>query len=126
MNKDTTRTKEFPLDIYKHGVRVVVGTFDEAVDVLHKDGFKGDFDEEREMAERSAGLAIELCTGDVAVWLREPPKDKDGMATLAHEVFHAVSFMLRGIGLEHTSDTEEAYAYAFEYLFRNVISWACP
>lgn len=116
-------TKKFPIDLYRHGVRVVIGTIDEAVAALKKDGLKNDIDDVREIAELSSGLAFELATGDVAIWLREPPKDKDSMATLAHEVFHAVSFILRGVGIEHTSDTEEAYAYAYDYLFRNIYSW---
>lgn len=92
---------------------------------MSKDGFKGDFEEEKNLMERCAGITFSLGTDDVVIWMRYTPKDNGDMAVFAHEVYHAVSFLLRSIGIGHTPDTEEAYAYTFEYLPWNITSWAC-
>lgn len=117
--------RNFPVDIFKHGVKVVFGEYEDLKKALSKDGFKGDFEEEKNLMERSAGITFTLDTDDVVIWMRNTPKDDGDMAVLAHEVYHAVSFLLRSIGIDHNSDTEEAYAYTFEYLFGNITSWAC-
>lgn len=41
------------------------------------------------------------------------PQDK---GVLAHEIFHAVEFVLDRIGLPHTLETGEAYAYLIDYI----------
>lgn len=38
-----------------------------------------------------------------------------------HESFHATSMILHNAGVEHTSDTEEAYAYHVEWLTSEVL-----
>lgn len=118
--------KTFPVEIYKHGVKVVFGTHDDLKKALNKDGFTGDFEEEKDMMEKCMGITFTLETDDVVIWLRERPKDNADWAVLAHEIYHAVSFLLRGVGIDHTSDTEEAYAYAYENLYYSrITSWAC-
>lgn len=117
--------KNFPVDMYKHGVKVVFGTHDDLKKSLKKDGFTGNFEEEEDLMERSAGITFTLDTDDVVIWLREKPKDDGSMAVLAHEIYHAVSFLLRSVGIDHTSDTEEAYAYTYENFYFRITSWAC-
>lgn len=117
--------KRFPLEIYKHGAGVFFGDFDTLIKKLNKLGFKGDFKEEKELSERSSGITFALNTNDVMIWLPRKPKTFTEESCLTHEIYHAVSFLLRGVGIEHTPETEEAYAYAMEYLYSNIISWAC-
>src|SRR6185436_16074787 len=38
------------------------------------------------------------------------------VGTIAHETFHAVSYLCKYIGLKWTSDNEEAYAYLIDYV----------
>jgi len=117
--------KNFPIDIFKHGVKVFFGTYEELKKSLKKDGFDGDYKEEKDLMDRSAGITFSMPTDDVVIWMREKPKNNGELSVLAHEVFHAVSFLLRSIGIEHTPDTEEVYAYTFENLYGKIISWSC-
>lgn len=41
--------------------------------------------------------------------------------TVAHEVFHAVSFVMRRVGIPFTSSTEEAWAYAMDRLVEQIV-----
>lgn len=119
------KQKNFPVNIFKHGIKVVFGDYEDVRKALSKDGFKEDLDDAKNLMERSAGVTFQLNTDDVVIWLRDEPKNNGELAVLSHEIYHAVSFLLRSIGIEHTSDTEEAYAYTFEYLYENITSWAC-
>lgn len=50
--------------------------------------------------------------------LRNKPIDANGYAVLAHEIFHAVDFIMRRIGITLSSDSDEAYAYLIGYVTR--------
>jgi len=63
-----------------------------------------------------AGICIQFGFGASIIRMPNIPKTPFDQDTLAHEIFHAVSGLLRRIGLEHTSDSEEAYAYAIGFL----------
>lgn len=56
------------------------------------------------------------------ILIKEPIEDIYGLSYLAHELYHAVSFVLESVGMKSTIETEEAYAYFYEYLFLNVMS----
>lgn len=43
--------------------------------------------------------------------------EHDFLSVLAHEIYHAVFFILEKVGIKHDLETsDEAYAYAIEYL----------
>jgi len=42
-------------------------------------------------------------------------------ALVIHEVFHMISDILRDIGIPHTKDTEEAYAFYLQYMIQRVL-----
>lgn len=48
------------------------------------------------------------------------PKTADQYATLHHEIFHAVSFMLQEITIKLDKNTEEVYAYLTGYITREL------
>ena len=41
---------------------------------------------------------------------------------LLHEVIHAVSHQLRRIGIHHTEECEEIYAYTIWYFYKTILS----
>jgi hypothetical protein len=43
-----------------------------------------------------------------------------GMCVLLHEVVHACSYIFERIGMPHTQDTDEAYAYLYSYIMTTV------
>lgn len=52
------------------------------------------------------------------LWLEKYPNI--GSPVLAHEVFHAVTFLMEEIGVPLNRETNEAYAYAIEYLTKEI------
>jgi hypothetical protein len=47
--------------------------------------------------------------------------DEDTMATLVHELSHAVMYTFDRIGMPHNSDTDEAYSYLLGFLMKKFI-----
>lgn len=47
--------------------------------------------------------------------------DTQYMLTIVHECLHAISDILRRIGIEHTRETEEAYAYLHEWTVNKIV-----
>lgn len=43
------------------------------------------------------------------------------IALLVHEILHAASFILRRCGIEHTSETEEAYTYLVQHITQQAL-----
>lgn len=56
--------------------------------------------------------------GQTIVRLRSKPNDPHGYSVVAHEIFHAVDFIMRRIGITLGSDSDEAYAYLIGYVTR--------
>lgn len=51
------------------------------------------------------------------IWFKH---DKPSIGVIAHECFHAVSYMLEMSGFKMTIDSDEAYAYGLEFLCEHV------
>lgn len=45
-----------------------------------------------------------------------------GISILVHELTHCVSFIFESIGMPHTSDSDEAYAYLLGYLVEEILN----
>ena len=41
--------------------------------------------------------------------------------TLTHEVFHAVEFLFERVGIKHSNDSSEAFAYQIKYLMGSIL-----
>ena len=99
------------------------GMWGHAILFFHGDGkkykayckkhFKEDMD-----IEGDIGLTSYIPGEPILVWV----EDLKRVPTIAHELLHAVSFLLREKGVIHTSDTEEVYAYLLGDLLRQVLS----
>ena len=48
------------------------------------------------------------------------PESCEEYGTLAHEIFHAVDFILRRVGITLSDDSHEAYAYLIGYLTKEI------
>jgi hypothetical protein len=111
-----------PLVVYPFDVMVSMGQSDEELgDILKKHGIEIDeypsclFENETVMAR-----TVLFLTNQTLIRLREKPEDSTSFGHLHHEVFHAVSFILHRIGLPHTLESEEAYAYLIQYLTEQI------
>jgi hypothetical protein len=81
--------------------------------------FKAEFDDYAIDSKR--GRCWQLSNGQQVIRMAVPMNAKT-IALLSHEVLHAVSFILRRVGIEHTSDTEEAYTYLHQYVMSEVLT----
>lgn len=115
------KSKTFPLDIFKHGIKVVIGSRDYLLAVAKKDGFL-DF-VEKNIEEPFGMITFMLPTGDAMIYSESFDSGTDDDEVMRHEILHAVSHILRNVGIEHTAETEEAYAYALEYCNKRILTW---
>lgn len=70
----------------------------------------------KEVDDQTEGLTLFTDSDIVIISMDYVPTDSHGYSVLQHEIFHAVSFTLRSVGINLTEDTEEAYAYLIDYL----------
>ena len=95
-------------NVYRHHVRVFASKDRKKAGQFFRQGFP---------AEPDPGLNVggrTVMGTDVYIWI----SDKSSLPTLAHECFHAVSFIMDRVGQPLDAHHDEAYAYLFEYLFR--------
>lgn len=116
------KQKKIPINIFRHGIKICIGTIDELRKTMKADGFANETLDE-EWLKGSVMTTLCLSTGDALIYGRTYSNDAVGQSILAHEIFHAVSHIMRNIGIEHTSVTEEAYAYVIEYVEENALTW---
>ena len=74
-----------------------------------------------EVAPDTEGVTVTTSGRTVTIYLASLPQDAQSVALLIHELSHATNFILREVGIPHTEDTEEAYAYLLEYLTRETL-----
>lgn len=58
------------------------------------------------------GITIDCGAGNSMIYLPEYNTN-----TLIHEIFHAVFYLLQGRDIPLTENTQESYAYVFEYIY---------
>lgn len=118
------KKKEFPVDLFKRGVMVVIG--DE--DFLIESSKEYDFEEEvRSMMEDLSGnyeaLTLKMSTGDCIIFLKEEPKNPFGIGLLAHEAIHASIHILKSVDIKISSKDDELLAYLMENLMYRALEW---
>lgn len=62
------------------------------------------------------GRTTHFDSGAICIRIKDEVTTPRAMAVLAHEVYHAVCFICRWVGIEQSEATEEAYAYLLEDL----------
>lgn len=64
------------------------------------------------------GRTTMLEGGQTILWTRECPRL--GSPVLAHEIFHAVSFLAHRVGFKLTEESDEVFAYAIQHLTQKI------
>lgn len=107
-----------PWHIFPFDVAVFLGT--ERKDVLSAIGKRYNLsDEEKDLlVMKGTGRFVILYGGQSVLWLKDYP-DK-GSGILAHEIFHAVYYLLDRIGIKITDDSDELVAYMIQYLTNEI------
>lgn len=71
--------------------------------------------------ETSKGRTVHLnSTNQTFIRLKHYPKTCSDYGDIAHEIFHAVEFIFHKIGLHHSVESGEAYAYLVGYLTKEI------
>lgn len=110
-------TLVIPIDIYRRGVCFMCGSAEDMADCFVSDKLYG-FADAVLNADWEQTHAITLCDdSDVWVYSTEPMT----LSVLCHELTHVVFKIFNIIGIDPTND-EEAYAYLYEYLFKEITS----
>lgn len=86
------------------------------------------------LREDNRGKALMFSNGATVIRLVEGPVSPAAQGIIAHEVFHAVTFILSyKIGMKLTKESDEAFAYAIGYVteqiyerYENSIAWFDP
>lgn len=74
------------------------------------------------LPERIKARTHYLGNGWVHVELGKYKNDPEHIATLAHEILHAIEFKFEDINLPHTEDTSEAWAYTLDYFLGTALN----
>lgn len=121
-------THNIPLHIYDHDVLVSIGdtnaqlqkavmkyTNPDILDDLKNDNSIFHF------KKKEKGLTVHYQeSGVTIIRLMNRPKTPQQYGSLNHEIFHAVDFIFRRIGLSLTEESSEAYAYAIGHLTEQI------
>ena len=82
---------------------------------IEKTGYKLNDEEKEKLWMTGRGRTIMLRDGQTILRLEKASPD-----IIAHEVFHAVDFLMNKIGMKLTEESGEAYAYAVDYLTKEI------
>lgn len=108
-----------PLVVYPFDVMVSFGQSDDQLkDCLKKRGIK--WDEILEMPPTGLGRTAMLDGNQTILRLKDVPISVTDYGTLAHEIFHAVVFILDRVGIELCRQSDEAYAYLIGYITKEI------
>lgn len=125
----STKSKNFivPLVVYPFDVMVSINeTYDQFGKAVVKKWDPSILDDFTKHTTHNQGALTYVFTSEshlcVMMKLNNFKKDGDGFGTLAHEIFHAVEFVLRRVGLTLNSSSFEAYAYLIGYLTKEIYS----
>ena len=109
----------FELGSYPFYLIYTVGTsVGEIVEFLKQNDYKLGASEEEFILKRQLknGWTLLLDSGALVLWLKQPPKTAYYTAALAHEAFHATSFLFTNVGVRYCEDSEEAWAYQIQFI----------
>jgi len=111
--------KVIPLEIYGHDVVVSIGQTDEDLYEQIKENIsKKEF--KKYMTKQTAiATTHKLSTGGILIRFSN---NIDNPGIVAHEAFHAIVFLFKKIGISFCYESEEAYAYALEYLTNQILN----
>ena len=110
------------LPLYHAAIHVFLGTREDCAEAMRKAEVK-----EREIEEWLE--AIKDCEGMYQqeddfrlIWLSDVPTTIGKYSDLVHEIEHATFYLLKSRGLQHTEESDEAYAYLSGYIFEQIDS----
>lgn len=112
-----------PLVVYTFDVMVSIAQTDEEIKGVLKKHLPADIHDELHLAEfknGSQGRAVMFSNGATLIRIRHQVKYASVRGVLAHEIFHVAEFIMDRIGIKHSLECSEAYAYLIGYLTEEI------
>lgn len=111
---------KFKYKVYPFSLYVSIGeTDDQVIEGMKKLGMDENFDS---LKLHGDGRCVFFECGWTVMRLNEMPTCPRTRGILAHEIFHAVHFLLDHIGLKLTYESGEAFAYLTDYITEKIYS----
>ena len=110
--------KIIPLDVYGHDIVISIGQSDDDLYEEIKENISKKKFDKRFANQTSIATTFKLETGCIIIRFTD---NIDNPGIVAHEAFHAIVFLFKKIGIEYCYESEEAYAYALEYLTNQIL-----
>lgn len=115
------------IPIYNHTLQVLLGDVTEIKDTLVREYKVAEHWADGMLENIGANAAGSMCRIDAIneyfLWVEKVPTTIKDYGVLVHEIEHFVFYFLNDKGLNHTEDSDEAYAYLFEYIFEQIDTW---
>lgn len=107
--------KTFPVDLYKRGVLVFIGSREQLRSYIEREGIEIEWDDEAdEILDKSSAVTFRL-KADIIIYAEHVPDE----GVIVHEILHATKHLLRIVEV----NDEEAEAYLLEYLYDEIMPW---
>lgn len=110
--------KVIPIEVYGHDIVVSIGQTDSDLYEHIKENISEKKFDKRFSNQKSIATTFKLKTGCILIRFKD---DIDNPGIVAHEAFHAIVYLFDKIGIEYAYESEEAYAYALEYLTNQIL-----
>lgn len=110
--------KVIPIDVYGHDIVVSIGQTDNDLYEHIKENISEKKFDKRFSNQKSIATTFKLKTGCILIRFKD---NIDNPGIVAHEAFHAIVYLFEKIGIEYAYQSEEAYAYALEYLTNQIL-----
>ena len=107
-----------PIEVYGHDIVVSIGQTDSDLYEHIKGNISEKKFDKRFSNQKSIATTFKLKTGCILIRFKD---DIDNPGIVAHEAFHAIVYLFDKIGIEYAYESEEAYAYALEYLTNQIL-----
>lgn len=113
------------IDLYNTHIMVYFGQFTGLLDKLSEYLRKEDVKKAKELfGDVEDGITLArtclLESGQIVLWMPEPPITPSEKGTLQHEIFHAANDLMEKVGIRLTLASDEAYAYLIGYISTKV------
>lgn len=111
------------IELYSTDLLVVIGDVDGAIKWLENKNVSEDDIEfvKSSCVPYSQGTTGLLSNNAFFIRLLYSPTTPEYKGILVHEVFHATSMLLRSRGMSLVKESEEAYAYLLEFIYKKIV-----
>lgn len=122
------RVLKVRIDVFQTDLWVFLGSKEDCCKALRKEGVNEDAIEawakEAGAVRNTLGLYLYNKKEDIALmWVANWPETIGDFVTVVHEGEHAAFYLLDRLGVEHTSASDEVYAYLQGYIYGQVMSY---